>query len=310
MPKIYSYSRVSTLEQLKGSGLDTQIDQAVLQQLSKEHNLPISESVMSDKGKSAYHGEHLNHELGAFLQAIKGGSVAPGSILVVYSLDRLSRLQLGYAKQIYLDLTNAGINIYATLDNHLYQAHNVADEIVSSIVFERAHNESSTKSKRTTGAAKKRIDDHIKGVRAEDGNAIPIRLGRLPWWVNSDNGSIKLDDYYAPIARELIDRTIAGSGLMKNLDWLNENYTPPKQNKNKLSPVWNNNSIAQMHKQRSLIGEYSIKLQGTEHQLEGYIPALITETTYYKLLSVKQLENTPTNHTEHIRINWYENNQV
>lgn len=82
-----------------------QINDEVLKSLSNEHNLPIAQETYQDLGKSAYKGENLQNELGLFLSAVKSRTVAEGSILVLYSLDRLSRLEIGHAKQTYYDLT-------------------------------------------------------------------------------------------------------------------------------------------------------------------------------------------------------------
>jgi hypothetical protein len=278
------------MSQLKGTGLDLQIDNELLDKLSKEHQLPIADGI-SDLGRSAFHGEHLKHELGAFLTAINDGLVSTGSILVVYSLDRLSRLQLGYSKQIYLDLTNSGVHIYSTLDNHLYKAHDIGSEVLSSVIFERAYNESKTKSARTTGNAKKLINDFNNGVRSPTGEPVAIKsVGSLPWFIDGSNGTINKHPYYWDAAQLVAKRIIAGvaiPSIKKELDVLYPPTQPPfKRDK------WLTGTLRGFHKLEALQGNRTINLQGTKHLLEGYYPKLLSDKDYAQLIAARGKRDT------------------
>ncbi len=202
-PKIYSYSRVSTLEQKKGSGIAIQINEEVLKKLSDEHNLAIAKDTYQDLGKSAYKGENLKHELGIFLEAVKNGAVVTGSILVVYSLDRLSRLEIGHAKQTYLDLTNNGVSVYSIVDNHLYRAHNAADDIIATITFERAHNESKNKSRRVIDAAKEGLK------RWKETKEHQSSLGRSPFWIDQPTNTLNIN---ADGVKKAVEMKLSGFG--------------------------------------------------------------------------------------------------
>tara|TARA_R110001583_G_C5636823_1_gene407577 strand:+ start:84 stop:1727 length:1644 start_codon:yes stop_codon:yes gene_type:complete len=290
LPKIYPYARVSATSQLSGTGLSQQTDPQQLEQLSTMYNLPIEDGIQ-DLGKSAYHGEHLKHELGVFLQAIKQGDIATDSILVVYSLDRLSRLQLGFAKQIYLDLTNAGVHIYSTLDNHLYKAHDIGSEVLSSVIFERAHNESKTKSARTIGNALKLINDYQNGIRSPTGEPVAIKsVGTLPWFIDGSDGTVKQHPYYWNAAKLLSKRIIEGVPIPSIKGELDKLYPPihPPIKKDK----WLTNTLRHFHKLIALQGNRIINLQGTEHLLEGYYPKLLTDEEYAKLQAARAKRDT------------------
>ena len=289
-PKIYPYSRISTMSQMKGTGLELQIDNELLDKLSDEYKLPIADGI-SDLGKSAYHGDHLKHELGAFIQAIKDGLVSTGSILVVYSLDRLSRLKLGYAKQIYLDLTNSGVSIYSTLDNHLYKAHDVGSEVLSTVIFERAYNESKTKSARTTGNAKKLINDFNNGVRSPSGEPVAIKsVGSIPWWIDGSDGTIKKHPYYWGAAKLVAQRIIQGVAIPTIKKELDIEYppihAPLKRDK------WLVGTLRKFHKLQALQGNRTIKLQGTEYFLEDYYPKLLSNKDYAQLIAARGKRDT------------------
>jgi len=270
------------MKQVKGTGLDQQHDTELLNTLATTYQLSIAEG-MKDLGKSAYKGEHLNHELGAFISAIKSGLVAAGSILVVQSLDRLSRLKLGYAKQIYLDVTNAGIHIYSMLDTHLYQAHNVGDEILSSIIFERAHNESDTKSKRTVGNAIHMINAHNEGKRSEDGYAFAIKsiASKHAWYIDTSDGTVKPHPYYWDAAQHLAKLIISGMSIGMAKEEMDKLYNPPKTSK------WITSTLRRFHLTEALTGTRTLTIKGTEYKLKGYYPELLSEDDYLLLTAIR-----------------------
>ncbi len=259
-----------------------QINEEVLKSLSVEFSLPIAEETYQDLGKSAYKGEHLKNELGLFLSAVKSGVVAKGSILVVYSLDRLSRLEIGYAKQTYYDLTNNGVSVYSIADNHLYRAHNAADDIVSTITFERAHNESKIKSRRV-------IDSHKEGhKRWKETGESQGNLGRTPFWIDQSTNSFNIN---AEGVKKAVEMKIAGYGDLKIKQYLDANfeYKPTrKKGRVKQSNTWDYTAIYQLWDRRSLFGEKTFTIEGIEHVMENYYPELIDKDTFRKLKASKR----------------------
>jgi len=91
-PKAYSYVRFSTAEQAAGDSRRRQTDLAA--DYVKRHGLTLDiELNMRDLGVSAFKGKNLEETaaLGAFRRGIEDGMVEPGSVLLVESLDRISR---------------------------------------------------------------------------------------------------------------------------------------------------------------------------------------------------------------------------
>ncbi|MGA2935987.1 MAG: recombinase family protein, partial [Syntrophobacteraceae bacterium] len=89
-PKAYSYIRFSTPDQLNGDSLRRQLD--LSKRYAAQHGLVLDENLnLQDLGLSAYHGEHREGALGRFLELVKGSRISEGSVLLVESLDRLSR---------------------------------------------------------------------------------------------------------------------------------------------------------------------------------------------------------------------------
>src|SRR5437588_5588757 len=85
--KAYSYIRFSTPEQLKGDSLRRQT--AMAADYCGRHGLTLdAELTMQDLGVSAYRGKNLDGtgKLGLFLDAVKAGDVAQGSVLLLEAL--------------------------------------------------------------------------------------------------------------------------------------------------------------------------------------------------------------------------------
>lgn len=302
MPKIYSYRRVSTTRQGEGVSLELQSNLKALNKLSDEHSLPVAERIYSDVGKSAYKGEQLKNELGYFLSGVLVGEIKKGSILCVYSLDRLSRQNLGFAKQIYLDLTNNDISIYSILDNHLYKAHNAADDILATIIFERSHNESATKGARSNAKALDVIEKHLEGVKTHDGYAYQTSFGNNPWWItNREDSAVIPHPIYWHAAKDVYTMTLNGDGTQKILNYLNENYPAPrgkpKAPSDKRLAEWKFSTIANFHKRKALYGHkevlvYKGKPDQKTYQLAGYYPAIMSKQEWLALQTIKKNRQT------------------
>jgi DNA invertase Pin-like site-specific DNA recombinase len=153
-PRAYSYLRMSTDLQLKGHSRQRQLEAS--RAYAEEHGLELADDAqLEDIGISAFNGANVRDgALGQFLAAVKAGSVERGSYLLVESLDRLSREEIGSANDLFLSIVRAGINLVTLADKRIYRGKstNLVDMITSLVIMERAHEESKTKSMRV-GAA-------------------------------------------------------------------------------------------------------------------------------------------------------------
>lgn len=151
--KVYSYLRFSRPEQAKGSSIERQLKFA--EDYANKHNLVLDDSlIMTDKGLSAFHGTHKKKgAFGQFLQAVESGKVESGSVLVVESLDRISREDPLIAQSALTDLILAGITVVTAGDNQVYSREEVQQNpfklIMSLVVMIRANEESETKQRRS-----------------------------------------------------------------------------------------------------------------------------------------------------------------
>src|SRR5688572_21023023 len=89
--RVFSYLRFSSPEQARGDSFRRQTEEP--ERWCRERGLELDDTLtLHDLGRSAFRGSHA--EFGAlrvFLDLVESGRVERGSILLVESLDRLSR---------------------------------------------------------------------------------------------------------------------------------------------------------------------------------------------------------------------------
>ena len=184
-PRVYSYRRFSSGRQAQGHSLDRQTASA--RAWCAENGLELDEDfVLSDLGISAYTGKNATEgALAAFLLAVKNGQVPTGSILLVESLDRLSRSAITDAVALLTSIVRAGIRVVSLIDGKEWNETTINDTvnfIMSVLLFARAHEESATKAKRVRAAFAKKRESGLPVVTHGHGPgwAIP-REDRSGW---------------------------------------------------------------------------------------------------------------------------------
>ena len=87
----FSYVRISSNQQKKGSGIERQLAKA--KDYAERNGLELSEENFADLGMSAYRGKNLEEggELRSLINAIKDGVIPRGSTIIIEELSRFSR---------------------------------------------------------------------------------------------------------------------------------------------------------------------------------------------------------------------------
>ena len=166
-PRVYSYLRFSDPRQSSGSSIDRQT--AYARKWAAEHDLALDESLsMRDEGLSAYHQRHVKQgALGAFLEAVSAGTIAPGSVLIVEALDRLSRAEPIVAQAQLAQIINAGITVVTASDGREYNREGLKaqpmDLVYSLLLMIQAHKESETKSVRVKASIRRLCEQWVSG---------------------------------------------------------------------------------------------------------------------------------------------------
>lgn len=271
---VYSYMRFSTSEQKKGHSLARQTDYA--KAYADKHNLILDESLtMRDEGLSAYHQKHISHgTLGVFYRAIEQGIIKPGSVLIVESLDRLSRAKPLDALPHFLNIIKSGITVVIAKDGKSYSQESIDKnpfQLFESLVeMVRANKESEYKSDRIKSAIIARINHWI-----EHGQGRVLTIGGDPYWVKvkKNKSGFDLIPERASVICEIVAKYFKGWGIIKIIDFLNENHKP-------FGKKWNISFVYKLLRNRALIGERYFNIGGKTYIINKYYPPVLDETEF------------------------------
>lgn len=284
MPKIaYSYIRFSSKKQELGQSLSRQAKLSA--DWCEANGATLDTSLkMDDKGVSGMWGDNLeeNAALGGFINAVKQGRVAKGSYLLVESLDRLSRMDIDSAYQLFRQILKLGVNIVTLQDNKVFTPEslkNFQDIIISIVIMQRAHEESMTKSFRL----RKKWEERRKNIKNRK------IATRIPSWLtlSEDHRTFTPIPSAVAIINKMFTDYSSGIGVVTIAKRLNESGVPCISNRSK---IWKTHYIQQLLRSRALIGEYQPKRRD-EHgqkQLAGvavpdYFPVVVPPKLFDKV---------------------------
>src|SRR5262249_4884090 len=132
--RAYSYIRFSTPTQLKGDSLRRQLEWSA--GLARAKGWHLDESLtLQALGVSAFRGR--NGQAGAlarFLDAVRQGRVGPGSVLIVESLDRLSRAEVRRSLKLFIDILEMGVYIATRVPERVYAPDADMLEIMEAVI--------------------------------------------------------------------------------------------------------------------------------------------------------------------------------
>ncbi len=263
----YSYHRISTMRQLSGDGIRRQIEAS--QKVCNAKGWMMDTSFkLTDIGKSAYHGKNLDDKaaLGSFLNAVDAGLIRRPAILLVESLDRLSRANIMDALELFIRIMNAGITIYTSIDDMTYNREDIQKNfsplLISITLMCRSHEESETKSKRIKHSLLRMEQDLREG-----------KLGRstiYPFWIDISSGAPKVIKAQAQIVQDVFRLSAnENKSVVDITNYLREKY--------------DGMYVASVSKTQRLL--YNKKVLGLyEAKDKSYIkafPAIIDEKTYF-----------------------------
>lgn len=229
---------------------------------------------LRDEGLSAYHQKHVKQgALGAFLRAIDEDRIAPGSVLIVEGLDRLSRAEPVLAQAQLAQIVNAGITVVTASDGKEYNRKQLKaqpmDLVYSLLVMIRAHEESDTKSKRVKASIRKLCEAWKAGTYRGI-----IRNGKDPAWLHWNGERFEIVPERAEAMRQVIDLFLRGYGLKSAMVSMKGSGTDMASLPTMPATFY------KALKRKDLIGTKVLEVDGTEYELEGYYPPLLDEATY------------------------------
>lgn len=282
--RVYSYLRFSDPRQSSGSSADRQLQYA--QRWAAERGLVLDESLsLRDEGLSAYHERHIKQgALGAFMRAIEEGRIAPGSVLIVEGLDRLSRAEPLQAQAQLGQIIHAGITVVTASDGREYNRAGLKaqpmDLVYSLLVMIRAHEESDTKSKRVKASIRRQCEGWLAGTFRG-----LIRNGNDPQWLRWDGAAWHLIPERVEAVRYAIELYKSGVGAtraareMAEKDFrLGDNPMAGQQ-------------LYRLIRLPALRGAKRISVDGEDYLLEGYYPPILTDAEFNDLHAARQVRH-------------------
>jgi DNA invertase Pin-like site-specific DNA recombinase len=285
MRTAYSYRRYSSPEQSKGDSLRRQTAES--QALSEKHGWILDDTLhLQDLGMSAFKGKNAREgALAGFLESIKTGRVKRGSILIVESLDRLSRDDIDEALTLFMGIIRSGVDIATTKPERIYDRTSIKNPMYllePLFIFARANEESATKASRLQAA----WDTKRKNIKTTK------LTSRCPAWLTiaPDHRRFVFVPANAAIVKRICTMALAGHGATHIAKVLNQEGVPcVGREKNK---GWARAYIQRILHSRSLIGEYQPHRQRrgetrtpTGDAIPDYFPMIISKRDFYRIQS-------------------------
>lgn len=295
----YSYLRLSSARQITRADKDAYRDGFRRQIALRDEYLEMhphlkldTKLVLHDLGVSGFTGANMakagTGKLAAFRREVEAGRIAPGSHLLVESLDRLSRAHVNRALELLLSLVNAGIVVVTLADGKVYRDGADPTQFLISIVeMMRSFGESDRKSfllRKTWEAKRAAIAERKLTARA-------------PAWLDYKDGKFALNEK-ADVVREIFEDLAASIGRERIASRLNKKGTPTwgkgrQWHGGTVQKVTDNPAVRghfQPHKlEKSLKGDLVVaKRVPAGSVVMDYYPAAIDDDLWYKARAVAE----------------------
>lgn len=282
--RVFSYRRFSSGRQARGTSLERQTKLAQAWCLERGYELDESLS-LSDLGVSAFKGDNATRgALGGFIAAIEAGKVPKGSILLVESLDRLSRATLPEAVSLLMQIVKTGVRVVSMVDGKEWNSETINDTMsfmLSVLLFSRAHEESSTKAKRVSAAFQTKRNAGLPVVSKMHGSG----------WMQpkTDKSGWELIPDKAESVRRVFELAASGKGGVSIARIATEEgwAMPWRQRKN--TNGWEHTGVSRLLRDRRVLGEWQpMKMVGGTltpdgEPVQNYFPAAVPEELWLKV---------------------------
>jgi len=240
------YGRYSSDEQGLGDSMRRQLSGG--QEYAKAHGIRITKTIL-DQGVSGYRGENLKHgNLGKWLASVKEGKIASGSVLLVESIDRLSRDLPTVQFTVLVQILSAGIDIVTFGDGKRYSFESINNhphDLFGALgIIVRANDEAETRSRRSKqNWIQKRKRALEEKLTAKAPAWLKLRADRKEWDLIPER--VKL-------VKRIFAMALSGKGTHMTAEQLNREAIAPWGGGMK----WDAASILQLLRSRAVCGEY------------------------------------------------------
>lgn len=283
-PRAFSYARYSSTAQSETS-IERQTKFA--EDWSEKTGIPLDNSLrLVDRGVSGYSGKNAkNGKLALFIEEVRAGRVRRGDILIIESLDRLTRMNLARARALVDELLNSGITIVVRVPQDTFTPEGQDDlvqQIKITLYLKRANEESETKSVRVKEAAERRRR------AARDGEALFTSIA--PLWLRAKNnrsGFEKIPDRVKMVRRMFTLAQSVGAVVIREA-LIEEGFADVP------GLWWINDTL----RGRRVLGEFQpgVMVDGERKEsgepIPDYFPRIVTDKVWHRVQSRIEQRNT------------------
>lgn len=265
------YSRYSSAKQSRGDSIRRQ--SAKGKAYAEKLGLGIIE--VSDRGISAYKAKNNANQgkLADLIHQAEKGVIPQGTVLIVESLDRVSRQTPLDALDIFKRLLNAGLEIHTLIDGQKYTKEslevNFFQLLGSLFVMHRAHDESKTKSERIKASVSAR-----KKAVLEEGK---LWRGSMPSWVDVVDNEVVLNDFHKVIQR-IFKMYLSGLGMGVICKQLNAEGVKAAR-----GGLWQHKVLQKLLSNDAVTGVY----RAGEQTIDGYYPRVVSKADFARVAALR-----------------------
>jgi DNA invertase Pin-like site-specific DNA recombinase len=290
--KAYSYVRFSTPDQAKGDSYRRQTEAA--NEYAQRHGLELdTELTLTDLGVSAFRGANAKTgALSTFLEAIKDGTVKPGSYLLIENLDRLTRADVLEAQELFTGIIRRGITLVTLFDQRAYSAESVTanpmDLVFSILTMVRGYEESATKSRRMLAVFERKRLDAANGTER---NPFTRMLPAWLRWNETAQQHEAIEDR-ADILRDIFAKADAGWGRHRITNALNEAHVETWGTGKRKGARWHGSYIKRLLTNEAVVGTFTPhraiknatgRKREPQQPIEGYFPAVVDRDVFARV---------------------------
>jgi DNA invertase Pin-like site-specific DNA recombinase len=273
---------MSTGIQLKGDSLRRQLEAS--EKYAQANDLQLVDAIegipLKDIGVSGYRGANSKDGvLAKFLEHLEQGKIEGGSILLVESLDRLSRNAVVDALQQFISIVSYDIEIVTLADGQRYTKQslneNASQLFVSLGIMMRANEESAIKAKRLKAS----WDNKRRNAARKPLTSI------APAWLafDKETGKFEVVEDRATVVKTMFEMCAHVCGHHSIVKCLNEKQIPPFAH----AQFWQLSYVKKILKNRAVLGEYQPhamvegKRQPAGEPIPDYFPRIIDDELFH-----------------------------
>ena len=222
----------------------------------------------TDAGVSGFKGKNFSNEsaLGAFLKLVENGTVEKNSVLILENMDRLSRQSIMPCMTKFMEIIGKGVSIGVISQNRILDEKSMTTmELMQVMVeFERANNESETKSRRSKSVIAAKI------AKANRGEKVWFAVQKPSWIVGFKDGKFVLDEDRVKLVKNIFAHYLAGHSCNRIANGLNKLKIPTlRKFKN---GIWTNSTVACLLKNKNCIGWIGVN----DFEQDDFFPAIVS----------------------------------